>query len=64
MRVQAFFGALMLVMAAAQASGHAPATPAAGGAVPMTFLIGADGRILARDLRGEDLVKAVDGALK
>jgi thiol-disulfide isomerase/thioredoxin len=32
-------------------------------AVPLTFLIGPDGRILARDLRGDDLAKAVNAAL-
>jgi peroxiredoxin len=33
-------------------------------AVPVTFLIGPDGRILSRDLRGEQLQSAVDAALK
>jgi hypothetical protein len=32
-------------------------------AIPATFLIGADGRIITRDLRGEDLAKAVSAAL-
>ena len=32
-------------------------------AIPATFLIGPDGRIVARDFRGEELKKAVEAAL-
>jgi peroxiredoxin len=34
------------------------------GGIPATFLIGADGKVVDRDLRGEDLSKAVGRAVK
>ena len=33
-------------------------------AIPLTLLISPEGKILARDLRGDELKKAIDAALK